>query len=62
MAEIATEMEVPTENILQPDLMRRVAWEPEADIASQLSSLGARDWQVEAVAKRFTSALEQANQ
>jgi ribonuclease D len=62
MNEIALELEIPAENILQPDLMRRVAWEPETDIANQLAVLGARDWQVQAVAGRFSSALEQPNQ
>jgi ribonuclease D len=57
MAELALEFEVPAENILQPDLMRRVAWEPESDIAQQLTSLGARKWQVEAVAGPFSAAL-----
>lgn len=62
MNEIALELEVPSENVLQPDLMRRVAWEPETDISTQLKELGARAWQVEAVAKRFSSALESMSQ
>lgn len=58
MAELATELELPIENLLQPDLLRRVAWEPEEDIARQLTSLGARPWQVEAVAEKISSALD----
>jgi len=57
ISDLVNEMEVPAENILQPDLMRRVAWEPESDIANQLLELGARPWQVEAVAEKFSVAL-----
>lgn len=62
MSELALELEIPSENILQPDLMRRVAWEPEQEIATQLLELGARNWQVEAVASKFTDALAALNQ
>jgi ribonuclease D len=62
MAEIALDLEIPPENILQPDLMRRVAWSPDEDIAAQLSELGARKWQVEAVAEKFSAALAGLNQ
>lgn len=62
MSELALELEIPSENILQPDFMRRVAWEPEADIANQLAGFGARKWQVDAVSVKFTVALEALNQ
>ena len=62
MSAIAIELEVPAENILQPDLMRRVAWEPENNIAIQLKELGARDWQIASVSDRFSFALAQVNQ
>jgi ribonuclease D len=62
MSELALELEIPTENILQPDLMRRVAWEPAEDIAAQLMEFGARTWQVEAVAAKFSGALATLNQ
>lgn len=61
MAELAVEFEIPAENILQPDLMRRVAWEPWDDIAAQLRELGAREWQIELVAEAFTEALKDLN-
>ena len=62
MSELALELEIPSENILQPDLMRKIAWEPAEDIAAQLLEYGARSWQVEAVSQRFTDALATLNQ
>lgn len=62
MSELALELEIPVENILQPDLMRKVAWEPAGNIANQLAELGARQWQIDAVSGKFTSALEALNQ
>jgi ribonuclease D len=57
IAEIAHELELPVENLLQPDLLRNVAWLPAEDIAQQLRELGARKWQVEAVSERLSGAL-----
>jgi ribonuclease D len=62
MADLALEHELPLENLLQPDLLRQVAWEPESDIANQLRELGARDWQINLVAERISAALEALNQ
>ena len=61
IAEIAEAEELPLENLLQPDLLRRVAWQPEEDLKEQLVSLGARPWQVELVAKRLSDALRPKN-
>ena len=55
--EIAEAEELPQENVLQPDLLRRLAWEPEEEVGEQLLSLGARRWQVELVAKKLNDAL-----
>lgn len=55
--EIAEAEELPQENVLQPDLLRRLAWEPEEEVGEQLLSLGARPWQVELVAKKLSDAL-----
>lgn len=57
LAELALEKEVPVENLLQPDLLRRVAFEPAQNIADQLLQLGARKWQVELTAGIISSAL-----
>lgn len=59
LVDLSLELEMPSENILQPDLMRRVAWEPDSNIARQLLNYGAREWQIESVASRFTAALEE---
>ena len=51
----ADEHHLPVENLLTPDFVRRVMWEPpEADaddladaLAARLTQLGARPWQIE---------------
>jgi ribonuclease D len=49
---VSAQWNVPAENLLQPDLLRRVCWSPPADgdVAAALRALGARDWQVQLVA------------
>jgi len=51
LAAFGTEHTVPVENLLTPDVLRRVIWSPPADlsaagIAAALAALGARPWQV----------------
>jgi ribonuclease D len=51
IAAFGTEHSVPVENILTPDVLRRLLWTPPADlsesgIAAALTALGARPWQV----------------
>jgi len=53
---------MPAENVLTPDFLRQLAWEPPIPINSQtigqkLLDLGARQWQVEQCAARFAEAL-----
>jgi ribonuclease D len=52
IAAISAEWSIPAENLLQPDLLRRVCWSPPADgeIAMALREGGAREWQVELIA------------
>ncbi len=52
----AEELRMPTENLLTPETLRRVAWAPPAEITSQaigaaLAELGARPWQIEQTAQ-----------
>jgi ribonuclease D len=62
VAAIADEHGLPTENLMAPDAVRRVAWEPPEDlspesIAARLAELGARRWQIELTAKVISRAL-----
>ncbi|MCU1571172.1 MAG: hypothetical protein JWR33_1913 [Naasia sp.] len=52
---IAESLDLPVENLITPEVLRRVAWSPPeppdpGSVAEALRSLGARDWQVEAIA------------
>jgi ribonuclease D len=62
---IAEERGLPVENLLAPDAVRRLAWEPPASpapdaIADTLTSLGARPWQAELTAGPLAEALAAA--
>lgn len=59
---LASELNIPIENLLTPDFLRRVCFEPQADVAEQLRSLGARQWQVELVTEVIQMGLQQAAQ
>src|SRR5699024_1571065 len=65
-AQRAEDLEMPSENLLQPSLLRRWVWEheqapAEAVLAEQLAELGARPWQREQAAPVTHRALtEQA--
>jgi ribonuclease D len=52
----AEELRMPTENLLTPETLRRVAWTPPAEITAEtisaaLVELGARPWQIEQTAQ-----------
>ena len=52
----AEELRMPTENLLTPETLRRVAWTPPADVTVEsishaLAELGARPWQIEQTAQ-----------
>lgn len=62
----AEELGMPTENLLTPDYLRRIAWDvpgttPEA-IGDALSALGARPWQIEQTAQKIAAAFVEAAQ
>lgn len=62
VAAIADEHLIPVENLLSPDLLRRLCWAPphdpdDAAIADVLRSGGARPWQIELTAHVISSAL-----
>lgn len=51
---MSEDLNIPPENLLTPDTLRRVAWEPhglsEGDLVQQFESMGAREWQIETLA------------
>lgn len=62
VAEIAAELELPPENLLTPDHLRRIAWSPPDPITAEtvsaaLAELGARDWQRSATAPSIADAF-----
>ncbi|GEA81450.1 HRDC domain-containing protein [Cellulomonas uda] len=62
VASLSEQHTVPVENLLQPDLLRRLCWSPPSSldagsIAEQLTAGGARAWQVELVAGPFAAAF-----
>lgn len=62
LAAFGEEHHVPVENILTPDYLRRVLWEPSnpldaQTISRELSELGAREWQVDIVTPMIEKAV-----
>ncbi|KRA23417.1 ribonuclease D [Microbacterium sp. Root61] len=58
----AETMNMPTENLLTPELLRRVAWAPPAEISAEtigdaLADLGARRWQIAETAQLIADAF-----
>lgn len=65
VAEIAERVVMPTENLLQPDAVRRLAWSPPRSIsvdsvAEHLRAHQARNWQIELTAAALAEALRSA--
>ncbi|MBP2705642.1 ribonuclease D [Microbispora sp. RL4-1S] len=63
VAALADEHRMPTENLLQPDAVRRLTWEPpmpisEETVAARLRALGAREWQIGLTVHPLAKALE----
>ncbi|HTF48575.1 MAG TPA: HRDC domain-containing protein [Pseudonocardia sp.] len=58
VAELGKRYDLPVENLLQPDLLRRLCWQPPAtSVAEALRAGGARPWQVELTAEPLERAL-----
>ncbi|MFC4586955.1 HRDC domain-containing protein [Sphaerisporangium corydalis] len=62
VATLATEHHMPTENLLQPEAIRRLTWEPPAELdedtlAARLRELGVREWQIALAAGPISAAL-----
>jgi len=52
IAALSEQWSIPAENLLQPDLLRRVCWSPpvDGDVAAALREGGAREWQISLIA------------
>ncbi|MFD3562675.1 HRDC domain-containing protein [Streptomyces sp. NPDC090032] len=64
VSSLAETLNMPQENLITPDTVRRVCWEPpgdrsEAAVAEALRGYGARPWQVEQVTPLLAEALKQ---
>lgn len=57
VAALADELRLSAENLLEPALLRRLAWEPPVDIREGLVGGGARPWQIDLVAKPLAEAF-----
>ncbi|WP_219460759.1 ribonuclease D [Nonomuraea rhizosphaerae] len=62
VAALADEHRMPTENLLQPDAVRRLTWEPPEEITDEsvtarLRKLGAREWQLSLTVRPLAKAL-----
>ncbi|MGP3977816.1 ribonuclease D [Streptomyces sp. 8N114] len=58
----AEELNLPQENLLTPDTVRRLCWEPPAEVSVEsvsgaLRTLGAREWQIAQTAELLRAAL-----
>ena len=63
---VAEELGMPTENLLTPEYLRRVAWdapgETPEEIGAALAALGARPWQIAQTAQKIAAAFVEAAQ
>jgi ribonuclease D len=63
--ELAEQHDLPQENLLSPDAVRRLAWDPPdrvtpETVAAALTASGARPWQVGLTARALAEALRNA--
>ncbi len=61
LTDLAESLELPIENLIPPDPLRRLLWTPvgsdEASVRAQLSDTGVRAWQLDIVAPLIATAL-----
>ena len=67
LARVAEEHAIPAENLLTPDYLRRLCWEPpqpetSASLSAFLLERGARPWQILLVADALAEAFVGAHQ
>jgi ribonuclease D len=67
ITEISTELSIPIENLLTPELLRRICWSPPTPLSVEsireaLGEMGARPWQLDATAEAIYKAFVDARQ
>ncbi|MFF1879255.1 HRDC domain-containing protein [Leifsonia sp. NPDC058230] len=67
VTELSEQVSIPIENLLTPETLRRVAWNPPAEITAEtvgagLAEYGARAWQIEATSQIIAQAFVEAHQ
>jgi len=53
----AAELNIPVENLIAPDVIRKLVWKLSTDVEKDAIDLGARPWQVAEIAEIVTAAL-----
>ena len=53
----AAELNIPVENLISPDVIRKLVWKLSTDVAKDALELGARPWQVAEIAELVSAAL-----
>ena len=66
LTEAAAELDLPIENLLTPENLRRVAWTPPEpltveSVSDALRALAAREWQIDATAQRIVDAFVESS-
>ncbi|MFF3027911.1 ribonuclease D [Microbacterium sp. NPDC057944] len=63
---VAEELGMPTENLLTPEFLRRIAWDLPGttveEVGTALAALGARPWQIAQTAQKIADAFVEAGQ
>ncbi len=67
LGEVSTAMNIPVENLMTPEVLRKVCWQPPEDPTQESVSLalvnaGARPWQIDATRQVITTTLVAINQ
>jgi ribonuclease D len=62
LAELSERLAIPVENLMTPDLVRRVLWRPPttSELPARLAAGGARPWQIDLVAPILVASLTAA--
>jgi len=53
----ASELNIPVENLISPEVMRKLIWKLSSDVSKDALELGARPWQVAEIADLVSAAL-----